>query len=433
MSPILLATLAIIAMFILILCHVPIGISMAVVGVVGFSLMTDASAGLSLIGTEAVTNMASLDLAVIPLFVLMGNFATTAGISADMYNLANAFLGHRRGGLAMATIGGCGLFGAVCGSSIATTATFGRVALPEMIKRNYSPTLATGCIAGGGTLGSLVPPSIILVIYAILAGEFIVKLFAAAILPAILTIALYFAAIAIYVRLYPKSGPASMKAKWDERLKVIGRSWGAIVLIGSIAVGIYGGIFTVTEAAALGAILAFAAAILRRKMGWPDFWEALASTATTTGMIYLILIGSNIFNYFIVVTHLPDVMTNGIIQSGWPTAVIILVLLIIYLILGSIFDTVAAMVITLPFVLPLITAMGFSPIWWGIVNVVIVEIGMITPPMGLNVFLLQGVTQDYPLSVIFRGIIPFLGADLVRLAILVLFPILSTWLPTFVE
>ncbi len=433
MDPILLASLAIGAMFVLILLHVPIGIAMATVGIISYGLMTSFGTGLSLLASEAVTNLSSLDLAVIPLFVLMGNFAAASGISAEMYNLANAVLGHRRGGLAMATIGGCGLFGAVSGSSIATTATFGRVALPEMIKRGYAPTLATGCIAGGGTLGTLVPPSIILVIYAILAEQFIVELFIAAIVPAIITILCYFIAIAIVVRIDPKAGPAGPKVSWSERLKLAVKSWGALFLIGAIAVGIYGGIFTVTEAAALGAILSFMLALFRRKMTWPVFWDALTGTAVTTGMIYMILIGSNIFNYFIVISHLPDRLATGIIGSGWHPFYIFFLLLLVYIILGSIFDTVAAMVITLPFVLPLIIGMGYSPVWWGIINVVVVEIGMITPPMGINVFLLQGVIKDYPLATIFRGIIPFIFADIGRLSLLALFPIFSVWLPNLLK
>ena len=433
MSPILLSLLAIAAMFILILLHVPVGIAMAIVGVVGFGLMTSFDTGLTLLASEAVTNFSSMDLAVIPLFVLMGNFASSAKISTEMYNLANAFIGHRRGGLAMATIGGCGLFGAVCGSSIATTATFGRVALPEMINRGYSPRLATGCIGGGGTLGTLIPPSIILVIYAILAEQFIIDLFIAAIIPGVLTIVLYFLATAIYVRLYPDAGPAGQRTRWADRIKMLKECWGAIFMIGAIAIGIYGGIFTVNEAAALGAILSFLIALLRRKMTVPIFWEALTSTAVTTGMIYLILLGSNIFNYFIVVSHLPDVLANGIIASGWPKFFIFFVLLLVYIILGSIFDTVAAMVITLPFVLPLIISMGYSPIWWGIVNVVVVEIGMITPPMGINIFMLQGLIKEYPLKTIFIGIIPYLCADVVRLSLITVFPVLSLWLPSLLK
>jgi len=430
MSPLALATLAILAMFILIALHVPIGISMAVVGVVGYSLMASSfDIGTSILASEAVRNLANMDLAVVPLFILMGNFAVAGGISSDMYNIAHAFLGHRRGGLAMATVGGCGLFGAVCGSSVATTATFGRIALPEMVKRRYSPTLATGCIGGGGTLGSLVPPSVILVMYAVLAEQFIVELFAAAIVPAILTILLYFLAIAIYVRIYPNAGPATERLPWAERFKVLGKSWIAVALIAAIAFGIYGGIFTVTEAASLGVILSFFFAIMKGQMTRMSFWDALVRTASNSAMVYIILFGSSVFNYFIVISHFPDTLASGIIESGWSHFLIFLVLMVAYIILGSIFDTVGAMVITLPFVLPLIINMGYSPVWWGIVNVVVVEIGMITPPMGINIYMLHGIIEDYPLKTIFKGIIPFLLADIARLTLIVLFPILSIWLP----
>jgi tripartite ATP-independent transporter DctM subunit len=431
MDPISLASVAIAGMFILILMHVPIGVSMGAIGFIGVGLFTGFKPALTAVAAETVTAISSVNLAVIPLFLLMGNFASAAGISTDMYNLANGFLGRFRGGIAMATIGGCGLFGAVCGSSFATTATFGRVALPEMIRRDYSPSLATGCIAGGGTLGSLVPPSIILVIYAIMAEQSIIELFIAAIVPAILTIILYFLAIMVYVRINREAGPAGDRVSAQQLMRITMRSWGAIFLLVVIAGGIYGGVFTVTEAASLGAIVSFLLAVIRKKMNVRLFWEALTDTATTTAMIYTIIIGAGIFNYFIVLSHMPEVMTRAILGSGWPVFIIFIVLLFVYIILGSVFDTVAAMVITLPFVLPLIVDMGYSPVWWGIVNVVVIEIGMITPPIGINVFVLQGVSRHYPLSTIYKGIIPFLSADVVRLAVLVLFPILSLWLLNF--
>ena len=431
MDPLSLATIAITGMFVLILMHVPIGVSMGAIGFIGVVLFAGFKPGLTIIAAETVTALSSVDLAVIPLFLLMGNFASAAGISTDMYNLANGLLGRFRGGIAMATVGGCGLFGAVCGSSFATTATFGRVALPEMIRRGYAPTLATGCIAGGGTLGSLVPPSIILVIYAIMAEQSIIELFIAAIVPAVITILLYFLAIMVYVRMYREAGPAGDRVSGQQFLKITLRSWGAIFLLVAIAGGIYGGVFTVTEAASLGAIVSFLLALIRRKMTIRLFWKALTDTAATTAMIYTIIIGASIFNYFIVLSHMPEAMTKGILGSGWPIFIIFPVLLFVYIILGSVFDTVAAMVITLPFVLPLIVDMGYSPVWWGIVNVVVIEIGMITPPIGINVFVLQGVSRDYPLSTIYQGVIPFLCADIVRLSVLVLFPILSIWLVNF--
>ena len=433
MNPLSIAIIAIAAMFVLILMHVPIGVSMGAIGFTGVILFAGLKPALTTIAAETVTALSSVDLAVIPLFLLMGNFASAAGISKEMYNLANGLLGRFRGGIAMATVGGCGLFGAVCGSSFATTATFGRVALPEMIQRGYAPTIATGCIAGGGTLGSLVPPSIILVIYAIMAEQSIIELFIAAIIPAVITILLYFLAIMVYVRIYREAGPAGDRVSGKQLFNITLRSWGAIFLLVVIAGGIYGGVFTVTEAASLGAIVSFLLAVIRKKMTVKLFWEALTNTATTTAMIYTIIIGASIFNYFIVLSHMPEAMTKGILESGWPVFIIFAVLLFVYIILGSLFDTVAAMVITLPFVLPLIVDMGYSPVWWGIVNVVVIEIGMITPPIGINVFILQGVSHDYPLSVIYRGVIPFLCADFVRLAVLVLFPILSIWLVTFLR
>jgi tripartite ATP-independent transporter DctM subunit len=429
MDPILTASLGIAGMFVLILLHVPIGLSMAAAGVVGYGLMTSFSASFALLSSETISNLSSMDIAVVPLFILMGNFASAGGISADMYNLAYALLGRYNGGLAMATVGGCGLFGAVCGSSYATTATFGRVALPEMINRGYAPTLATGCIAAGGNLGSIVPPSIILVVYAILAEQYIIELFIAALVPAALTIFLYILAIVIYVKVCPGIGPAGEGVTRSEILTTAVRSWGAILLLVAIAGGIYGGVFTVTEAAALGAILAFLFALLRRRMTIRVFWETLANTATTSAMIYVVIIGASVLNYFIVLTHMPDLLASSIMNSGWPRFLIFVVLMLAYLILGGIFDTIAAMVITLPFVLPAIVGMGYSPVWWGIINLVIVEIGLITPPIGMNVFVLHSVATHYPLSTIFRGIVPFLYADVIRLTLLLAFPALSLWLP----
>jgi len=430
MNPILLAGYGIAAMFLLIFMHVPIGVAMATVGTLGVGFLVTFNAGFSVLASEVVSTLGNQDLAVGPLFILMGNFAAASGISEEMYNLAYAFVGHRRGGLAMATIGGCGLFGSVCGSSFATTSTFGRVALPEMIKRGYSPELATGCVGGGGTLGALVPPSIVLVIYAVLAEQFIVELFIAAIVPAILTIVLYWTAIWIYVRIYPNSGPAGSRMSWSERLRTIGQSWSALVLMVLIGGGIYGGVFTVTEAAALGAILSILFTIIRGKMTWEVFWEALRGTAGTSGMIYVIISGAMVFNYFVVLTHMPDFIVSAIANTGWPDPVILTVLLVSYLCLGCVFDATPAMIITLPFVLPIITNMGYSPVWWGVVNVVITEIGLITPPIGINVFVLHGVAEEYPLKTVFKGILPFLFADFGRITLLAAFPIITLWLPS---
>jgi len=429
MDPILLVVLSIVGMFLLIIFNVPIGIAMSTAGVIGFGLMTTFDAAFSVLATENIRHLSSLDMAVIPLFLLMGNFANTAGISSDIYNVADVFLGHRRGGLAMATVGACGVFGSVCGSSVATAATFGRVALPEMIQRRYSPSLATGCIAAGGTLGGLIPPSVFLIVYAVIAQEFIIELFLAAVFPGILTILLYFIATSIFVRLSPTAGPAGERTNWPDRWRVLAKSWQAILLIGFIAIGIYGGIFTVSESAAFGAILAFLFAVLRGRMTFPLFWEALSGTAVTAGMIYIIIPGANVFNYLVVVSHIPEFLTESIVSSGWQPYIVLPLILLLYIMMGSILESVAAMVLTLPFILPLIVAMGYSPVWWGIVNIVVIEIGLITPPIGLNVFVIHGVAKEYPLKVIFKGILPFLGANIISLVLIVVFPAISLWLP----
>ena len=422
---ILLATVALAAMFALILLRVPIGISMAAVGIVGYALLDKWGPAMSIATTEVATVITNVDLAVIPLFLLMGNFANASGVSDELYDVANSILGRFRGGLAMATVGGCGLFGAICGSSLATTATFGRIALPQMRDRGYSPKLTAGCIAAGGNLGSMIPPSIVLVIYAIMAEQYIIDLFWAAIIPALILITLFLITISVYVRIYPAEGPSGEKRSLWEIGRTILRSWCAVIMVAAIAFGIYGGVFTVNEAAALGAILAIIMAFVRRRMTWPAFWSALSDTAASTAMIYTLIIGARIFNYFIVVSHLPDHLTEVLLNSGLSNILFFIILTIIYIILGSLFDTIAAMIITLPFILPIILDMGYSPVWWGIINLAIVEIGMITPPIGMNVFVLNSVVQEVPLATIFKGIVPFLFASLTTLVILYIFPSLS--------
>lgn len=428
MDPIVIAALTIVGMFILIVLHVPIGLAMATAGVIAFGFMSSFKASFSLLATEMITTISGVDMSVVPLFLLMGNFANAAGISTDLYSLAYALVGRWRGGLAMSTIGACGLFGAVCGSSFATVATFGRIALPQMLARGYAPTLATGCVAAGATLASLVPPSIVMVIYAIMAEQYIIDIFVAAIIPSAIAILFHAVAIAIYVRIYPLAGPAGDSVGAAGILHTAIKAWGSIFLLVAIAAGIYGGVFTVTEAAALGAILAFLLAIFRGRMNLTTFWQSLTDTATNSAMIYMIIVGAYVLNYFIVLTHLPDYLATGILDSGWSTFVILTLLLCVYIFLGCVFDTIASMIITLPFVLPIIEGMGYSPVWWGIINVVVIEIGLITPPIGINVFVLQGVAKEFQLSTIFKGTMPFLFADTVRLVILIIFPGLCLWL-----
>jgi tripartite ATP-independent transporter DctM subunit len=429
MDPVALAFVGLAGMFVLILLHVPLGVAMGVAGVVGFGLLSGMGPALSLLASETAGSFSSLDLATIPLFILMGGFASAAGLSEDLYRVAYALVGHRRGGLAMATIAGCAGFGAICGSSVATTATFGKVALPSMLSRRYAPGFATGTIAAGGTLGILVPPSVIMVIYAVLAQELIITLYVAAIVPSILALALHMLAVAGHVRLAPDAAPAGPRMPWAERWQVVRGGWAVVAIIAIVLGGISFGVFTATEAAAVGAMLAFLVALLRGSLNRQALAATLMDTASTTAMVYVIIVGAALFGYFVAVTQAPQAMIGAIGDSGLPVAAILAIMMLMYLLLGAVFDEVAAMVITLPFVLPLIKSWGFDPVWWGIVNVVIVELGMILPPIGMNVFVIHALARKVPLAAIYRGVMPYVASNLVRLALLVAFPALSLWLP----
>ncbi|MFL2770141.1 MAG: TRAP transporter large permease [Rhodospirillaceae bacterium] len=429
MEPPVIGGLVVAGMFIMIALHVPIGVAMAISGVIGTGVLIGFEPAIALMGIEPSAAMASEELAIIALFLLMGNFAAAAGLSGDLYRLAQAFLGHRKGGLAMATVATCAGFGAVCGSSLATTATMTRIALPEMERRGYSRRLSTGSIAAGSTLGVIVPPSVLLVLYAILTEQFVTALFVAALGPALIATILYMLSVIAYVTFLPKAGPAAERVSWHERRSVLKQSWGVVFLALIVSGGIYSGIFTINEAAAVGAAVAIAFTAFRKRLSKRLFFDNLKETAASTALIYLIIIGASIFSYAISLSQLPDIIVGRIEDLGLQPLVVILLLEVMYIILGSIFDTVAAMVITLPFVFPLITGMGYDPIWWGVINVVVMEMGMITPPIGLNVFVLQGMAKNVPFSTIYAGIWPFLVSDVVRLLILTLFPALTLWLP----
>ena len=425
-DPVTLLAAGAVFLLVLIFVHVPVGAAMAISGIVGFGLMVGFGPAFSTVAIETTTALSSHDLATIPLFLLMGSLAARARLSRDIYDLANAFIGHWRGGLAMSTVAGCAGFGALCGSSLATTATMARIALPEMRSRGYSSELSAGSIAAGGGLGILIPPSIIMVIYAVLTEQFVLDLFKAGILPGILAVSLYWLTIGIFVRLKPGSASTIERFGWPERLRAIGRSWRAIVIIAAVTGGIYSGVFTVLEAASVGAGLTFFFFLATpTENRWQDFVEVLVETARSTGMIFLMVIGANLFSYFLTISGAAEELVNAVSTSGLNAYVILVLILLMYLVLGAIFDSVAAMVLTIPFVFPLMLQLGFDPIWWGVMNVMIIEIGMITPPIGLNVFVMHGMADDLPLKTIFRGIAPFLVADFVRLALLIAFPIIA--------
>jgi len=430
LDPLTIGILGFTGMLVLIALHVPIGIAMAVAGIAGFYLLTgNLSAAISMLSAETAGAIASPDLIIIPMFLLMGAFAGTSGLAGDLYRLANALIGHRRGGLAMATVAGCGGFGAACGSSIATTATMARIALPEMERRGYATHLGSGSIAAGGTLGSLIPPSSIMLIYAFLTEQFVVDLFIAGIVPGLLTIGIYFMAIWMLVRIRPGIAPAGPRTSWAETGRVALSTWGILVIIAIMTVGLYGGIFTVTEAAAAGLLVTVLFAWARGKLDRKNIRRTIAETAYSVGLLYVILIGAHIFANFIAITQMPALLVDWVIGLELPPLSVILVLAAMFIVLGAIFDSIAAMVVTLPFVFPLVTGLGYDPIWWGIVMIMVIEIGMITPPIGINVFVMHGVRRDIPLPTIFRGIMPFLGADIVRLLLVILFPAIALWLP----
>ncbi len=421
-------------MLLMIFAHVPIGVAMGLAGLLTFGMIRgDFMAAASLVSTETVDRVASTELAVIPLFLLMGAFATIGGLSADLYRVAYAFVGHMRGGLAVATIGGCAGFGAICGSSVATTATMTKVSLAEMVRRNYSERLATGSIAAGGTLGMLIPPSIIFVLYGVLTEQFVKTLFVAALVPAVLAVALHVATIAIVVRIRPEAGPAGDRSSWAERWQAVRSACASLFLMIVVTGGIYAGVFSVTESASVGAVLAFGIALARGRITTKTFWSALRETAATTSMIYLLMIGASIFTYAITISTLPEILVGAAGRSGLSPLAVVMLLMVMYLILGSIFDTVSSMVITMPFVFPLIVGYGLDPIWWGVINVMVIEIGMITPPIGLNVFVMKAMLPNTTLKTIFMGVGPFIVADIVRLLVLILFPALAIWLPNLLE
>ncbi|MDR1968112.1 MAG: TRAP transporter large permease [Burkholderiaceae bacterium] len=429
MSALTIGMLGIVALFLLILLQVPVGIAMLVVGVCGYAAQTGWGPALAMLANEPSTLMSSVDLATVPLFLLMGTFATAAGFSSELYNAAAAVLGHRRGGLAYATAGGSAVFGAICGSSTATAATFTKAALPEMLQRGYSPSFAAGTIAAGGALKSLIPPSVTMILYCVATKTFIFDLFAASIVPALLTIAFNLVTIAVIVRVWPQLAPVAARVPWSQRWPLIVRALPVLGLVAVLFFGLYSGIFTVNEAASVAAVLSFVFAALRGRLSWEAIGRGMRDCATASAMIYTIIIGSIVFGDFLTLAQVPGALVGLLDGTHFSGMTIIVLLLVIYLVLGSLFDEIAAMLITLPFVLPIIVQLGYDPIWWGVINVIIIEIGMIHPPLGIIGFVLHGLAPQISLAKIYRGVAPFIVADMAVLALLVLFPALALWLP----
>ncbi len=430
MEPTVAAIMIFVLLFALLAIGMPIGFAMAGAGFLGSLLLIDLDAALALLGQTAYETPITYDLSVVPLFVLMGYFATTSGLSEGLYRACYTWLGHRRGGLALATIGGCGAFAAICGSSLATAATMSQVALPEMKRYNYDVRLATGSIAAGGTIGILIPPSVILVLYGILTETSISELFLAGIVPGILTVIFFMVTISIVTRINPELGPRGEATTALDKLKAFKDVWGTVMLFLLVIGGIYLGVFSPTEAAGIGAMGALGLAVLARRLTPAIFLRCMMDTVKTSAMIFTILIGAIMFNNFLVLSAVPDALGEWIQTLPLGPHGILVIILLIYLVLGCALDSLAMILLTIPIFFPVVQNLGFDPVWFGVIIVMVVELGLISPPIGMNVFIIKGMAPEVPLGSIYVGVLPFVIAEILLIVLLVSVPALALWLPS---
>lgn len=427
------AILGFVAIFVLSGLGLPLALSMAVSGLVGMGLVLGWPQAFSSVTQTIFETGFAYQLSVVPLFVVMGSFVVRAGMARELFVAAQAFIGHLRGGLAMATIIACGGFGAICGSSVATSATMTRVAYPEMRRLGYGEKLASGTVAAGGTLGILIPPSTLMVIYGITTETNIGKLFIAGILPGILAIALLCAAVGWVAARDPSSAPAARHVPWAERLQSLRSIWGVVVLFALVIGGIYGGFFTATEGAGVGACGAFLFALLRGRLTLKILRDVLTESTRTTAMLFTIVIAAGIFSNFINFTSLPGELKALVLQFSPHPILVIVAMMVIYILLGTVMEELSMILLTLPVFFPIVLSLGFDPVWFGILIVCIVEIGMISPPVGMNLFVVKSMLPHVPMRTLFKGVIPFVTADVIRLLILIAFPVISLWLPGFMK
>lgn len=414
----------------LVFLRIPVGFAMLVVGLAGIAMFRDLAVALDLLGSTTMETVASFELSVIPLFLLMGNVINRSNISRELYDCANTFVGHRRGGLALATVLSCGVFSAICGSSLATVATMSKVALPAMQRHNYGDELAAGAIAAGGTLGVLIPPSVILILYGLLTETSIGQLFAAGFIPGLVGIGFYLLAVQAAVALKPELGPAGERHGWRERLRSARGVLLPILLFVIVIGGIYAGFFTPTESAGIGAVAAIMIAFARRAITWSDLLDVLGETVLVSAALFFILIGALYFSHLVTLSGFSYEIVEWLEGLNATPIMVLLGILAIYLLLGCIMDSMAMIVLTVPIFFPLVTGLGFHPVWFGIIVVVVSEISFITPPIGINIFVLRSNQPDLSIATIYRGVTPFWISDLFRLAVLTAFPALSLWLPS---
>ena len=421
----------------LVMLRMPIAFAMGLVGMIGYMYETSFRGAISMVSRLIIDTSQDYGLSVVPLFILMGLFVNKGGISRELYAVSNAFLGHMRGGLAMATIVACGGFAAICGSSLATAATMSKVAMPEMRKYNYADSLSTASIAAGGTLGILIPPSVILVIYGLLTETSIGKLFMAGIIPGLIGILGYLLAVRYTVMRNPAAGPAGPRVGWGGRLKALRGVWAVLLLFFLVIGGLYGVLnfwpinlaFSPTEAAGMGAAGAFIIALSRRALDFAAIKEVLRETTVTTSSLFSVLIGAWVFSNFVNISGLPEALLAMVTQYSVQPWIVMMFIVLVYIALGCIFESLSMLLLTVPIFFPLVRDLGYDPIWFGIIVVVVTEISLITPPVGLNVFILKGVVPDVSTGTIFRGVTPFWIADIIRLLLLLSIPALSLFLP----
>jgi tripartite ATP-independent transporter DctM subunit len=428
MSMLTIGVLGLVAFLILLALRMPIAVAMATVGLLGSLVVNGWSATMFVTGGLPFSSVFPYGLSVVPLFVLMGSLALHTGMSRNLYDAGFAAFGHWRGGLSMATIAACAGFGAICGSSLATTATMGRISIPEMRKRGYSDSFSVATVAAGGTLGVLIPPSIILVIYAILTEQSIGRLFIAAIIPGLMATAFYITAIAVTVRMNPDCAPSAEKLSRAERLRMAMGAWPVLLVFGVVLGGLFAGIFSPTEAASIGVLGVAIIAGIRGHLTLDTLRETARETATLTGLIFLILVGAALFNYFIEATQITHLLVTAVTESGLSNWQIIVAILIFYIVLGCFMDSVSMIFLTIPFIFPIVLENGMDPIWFGILLLSVVEIGLITPPVGMNLFVVKAVVPELPMRKVYSAILPFLVADFIRLALVATLPILSLFL-----
>lgn len=427
-------------LLILVFLRMPIALAMIGVGVggtwlvIGTPMMT-----LNQLKTLTYGTFSNYSFSIIPLFLLMGQFATLSGMSAALFRAAEGFLGHRKGGVAMSAVGACAGFGAICGSSLATAATMGQVALPELKRYGYPGSLATGSLAAGGTLGILIPPSVILVIYAILAEQNIEKLFVAALIPGILAAIGYMVAISVWVRVSPNSAAVRERVPWPERLSLLGKVWPVLTIFIVVVGGIYAGIFTPTEAAAVGAAGTGIAALAAGQMNWARLKEAILSTAASSAMIFLIILGAGIYNNFLSLTQLPQTASVWVGEQGFSPWFVLTIVLIMYLVFGCVMDSLSMVLLTVPIIFPIMSVLDFGMsvndfgLWFGILVLIVVEVGLITPPVGMNLFIINSMDRDTPIGQTYKGALPFVITDMIRVVILASFPAITLWLVWIID